>query len=90
MVEPTMKGTLVPHEDRVIVRKIKEDKTPGGVILPDGFKNQARGIVVAVGPGAASFKKDDCVLFVRSGVKIHWDGDELVVLRQGEIIAQVK
>lgn len=90
-----------PLNDRVIIRRLEEEeKTKGGIVLPDTAKEKPiRGQVVAVGPGkvldngdtrALSVKKGDIVIFGKySGTEIKLDGHELVVMREEDILGIV-
>ena len=87
-----------PLHDRVVVRRIEEDeRTPGGIIIPDTAKEKPqRGEVIAVGPGARDekgvvqpldVKAGDRILFGKwsgSGVKI--DGEELLIMKESDIL----
>jgi chaperonin GroES len=88
-----------PLEDRVIVKALDaEEKTAGGIIIPDNAKEKPqKGEVVAVGPGkisdegekiAMSLKKGDKVLYGKySGTEITIDGDEYLIMREGDVLA---
>jgi chaperonin GroES len=87
-----------PLQDRVLVRRIEqEEKTVGGIIIPDTAKEKPmEGEVVAVGPGARGedgklqpmdVKAGDRVLFVKwSGSEIKLDGEDLVVMKESDIM----
>jgi len=87
-----------PLHDRVLVRRIESDeKTAGGIIIPDTAKEKPmRGEVVAVGPGARDetgkvqpldVKKGDRVLFGKwSGTEVTIDGEELVIMKESDIM----
>jgi len=87
-----------PLHDRVLVRRIEGDeKTAGGIIIPDTAKEKPmRGEVVAVGPGARDetgkvqpldVKKGDRVLFGKwSGTEVTIDGEELVIMKESDIM----
>jgi chaperonin GroES len=87
-----------PLQDRVVVRRIKEEeKTPGGIIIPDTAKEKpSEGEVVAVGPGARNDKGDvvpvevkagDRVLFGKwSGTEVKIDGQELLIMKESDIM----
>lgn len=90
-----------PLHDRVVVRRLDvEDKTPGGIIIPDTAKEKPmEGVVVAVGPGARDnegklipldVKKDDRVLFGKwSGTEVTLNGEELVIMKESDIMGIV-
>jgi chaperonin GroES len=87
-----------PLQDRVLVRRVaEEEKTKGGIIIPDTAKEKpAEGEVVAVGNGKAddkgkvrplSVKKGDRVLFGKySGNEIKVDGVDHLILREDDIL----
>lgn len=88
-----------PLHDRVLIRRMKEEeKTKGGIIIPDTAKEKPiEGEVVAVGDGKAlesgqrvplAVKKGDRVLFGKySGNEIRVDGEDLVIMREDDILA---
>ena len=79
---------LNPTEDRVIVRKIKETMSEGGIAIPEAATSkQFCAEVIAVGPATKAIKVNDKILFTRAGLKILWKNEELVVLRESEVIA---
>ena len=87
-----------PLHDRVLVRRIEaEEKTAGGIIIPDTAKEKPQeGEVVAVGPGARdetgklvelSVKAGDRVLFGKwSGSEVKIDGEELLIMKESDIM----
>ncbi len=90
-----------PLDDRVVVEPLEaEDKTPGGILLPDTAKQKPqRGRVLSVGPGKllddgnrakVSVVKGDEVLYGRySGTDIEVDRKEIKILRESDILAKV-
>lgn len=92
---------LRPLHDRVIVKRLEEDKkSAGGILIPDSAAEKPlKAQVVAVGPGKRSddgrihpvdVKKGDTVLIGKySGTEVKVDGDDLVVLREDDIMAVV-
>jgi chaperonin GroES len=88
-----------PLQDRVIVRRMEEEKTaPGGIILPDSATEKPiKGEVVAVGKGLVQdngdlrpldLKVGDEVLFGKySGTEIKLDGEELLVMKEDDVMA---
>jgi chaperonin GroES len=94
--------TVTPLGDRVLVKRVAaDDKTKGGIILPDTAKEKPReGIVVAVGNGKLldtgkrqemSVKKNDRVLFSSyAGSEIKMDGEEMLILGEDEILAVIE
>jgi chaperonin GroES len=93
---------LKPLYDRVVVKKIEvEQKTSGGIILPDTAKEESQiGEVIAVGEGRLldngeirplKVKVGDKVLFSKyAGNEIKLDGEELLVIREEDILAIVE
>jgi chaperonin GroES len=91
-----------PLDDRVVVEPLEaEDKTAGGILLPDSAKQKPqRGRVVAVGPGklresgersALSIGKGDEVIYGRyAGNDIQMDRKELKILRESDILAKIE
>jgi chaperonin GroES len=91
-----------PLHDRVIVRRIEEEeKTKGGIIIPDTAKEKpVEGEIVAAGDGkllengkkqALEVKKGDRVLFGKyAGTEIKIDGEEHLIMREDDIIAVVE
>ncbi|MBL7124789.1 MAG: co-chaperone GroES [Dehalococcoidales bacterium] len=91
---------LQPLADRVIVRPIeKEEVTKGGIVLPDTAKEKPQeGKVLAVGPGrlsedgkriAMDVKVGDIVVYARyGGTEIKVEGEELMILRESDILAK--
>jgi chaperonin GroES len=87
-----------PLHDRVLIRRVEqEEKTPGGIIIPDTAKEKPmEGEVIAVGPGARDesgkvqpldVKPGDRVLFGKwSGTEIRLDNEEFVVLKESDIM----
>ncbi len=87
-----------PLGDRVVVRRVKEDqKTAGGIIIPDSAKEKpSQGEVVAVGPGGRDesgkltpldVKVGDRVLFGKwSGTEVKLDGEELLIMKESDIM----
>ena len=90
---------LKPLSDRVVVKPEEaEEKTASGIILPDTAKEKPQlGIVVAVGKGKMSdsgnmikmdVKVNDKVLYGKySGTEITFEGDELLIMRESDILA---
>ena len=90
-----------PLQDRVLVRRIEEEeKTKGGIIIPDTAKEKPmEGEVIAAGPGARGddgalhpldVKVGDRVLFGKwSGTEIKIDGEDLVVMKESDIMGVV-
>ena len=88
-----------PLHDRVIVKRMEEERTsPGGIVLPDGATEKPiKGEVIAVGNGrvldsgkmrALDVKAGGQVLFGKySGTEIKVDGEELLVMKEDDIVA---
>jgi len=90
------KSQITPLHDRVIIKPAPaEEKTAGGIIIPDTAKEKPqRGTVIAAGPGKkdepVTVKKGDTVLYGKySGTEIRVDGQDLLILREGDILAIV-
>ena len=91
-----------PLHDRVLVRRIEaEEKTKGGIIIPDTAKEKPQeGEVIAVGPGARDdngkvqpldVKKGDRILFGKwSGTEVKIDGDDLLIMKESDILGVVE
>jgi chaperonin GroES len=87
-----------PLHDRILVRRIEADeKTAGGIIIPDTAKEKPQeGEVIAVGPGARNeagqlqpldVKAGDRILFGKwSGTEVKIDGEELLIMKESDIM----
>ena len=87
-----------PLHDRVVVKRIDaEEKTAGGIIIPDSAKEKpSQGEITAVGPGARDesgkiaaldVKAGDRVLFGKwSGTEVKIDGEELLIMKESDIL----
>ncbi|MBV1708145.1 MAG: co-chaperone GroES [Hyphomicrobiales bacterium] len=90
-----------PLHDRVVVKRLDgEEKSKGGIIIPDTAKEKPQeGQVVAVGPGGRDeagklipidLKKGDKVLFGKwSGTEVKIDGEELLIMKESDIMGVV-
>ena len=90
-----------PLHDRVVVRRLEgEEKTKGGIIIPDNAKEKpSEGVIIAVGPGGRDeagkltpldVKKNDKVLFGKwSGTEVKIDGQELLIMKESDIMGIV-
>ena len=90
--------TFRPLHDRVVVRRLDaEEKTAGGIIIPDTAKEKPmEGEVIAVGPGARNetgalvpldVKAGDKILFGKwSGTEVKLDGEELLIMKESDIM----
>ena len=91
-----------PLHDRVVVRRVEsEEKTAGGIIIPDTAKEKpSEGVIVAVGPGARDesgkhiapdVKEGDKVLFGKwSGTEVTIDGQELIIMKESDIMGVIE
>ncbi len=89
---------FTPLHDRVLVRRVQgEEKTKGGLIIPDNAKEKpAEGLVISVGPGARkdsgeliapTVKAGDTILFGKwSGTEVTIDGEELLIMKESDIL----
>ena len=89
---------FTPLHDRVLVRRVEsEEKTAGGLIIPDSAKEKpAEGIIVAIGAGARDdsgariapdVKEGDKILFGKwSGTEITLDGEEMLIMKESDIM----
>lgn len=93
---------LRPLNDRILVKRVaEEDKTKGGIIIPDTAKEKpAEGKVVAVGNGRMNddgkripleIKKDDRILFGKyGGQEIKVEGEEYLIMREDEVLCVIE
>jgi chaperonin GroES len=91
-----------PLHDRVVVRRIEaEEKTAGGIIIPDTAKEKPQeGEIVAVGPGARDesgkivsldVQAGDRVLFGKwSGTEVRIDGQDLLIMKENDIMGVIE
>ena len=91
-----------PLHDRVLVRRIEgDDRTKGGIIIPDTAKEKPmEGEIVSVGPGARddkgvmvamSVKAGDRVLFGKwSGTEVKLNGEELIIMKESDIMGVIE
>ena len=91
-----------PLHDRVVVRRIEADeKTKGGIIIPDTAKEKPQeGEIVAVGPGArdekgnvvpTDLKAGDRILFGKwSGTEVRIDGEELLIMKESDVMGVIE
>ena len=95
-----MAARMRPLHDRVIVKRIEEEeRTRGGIIIPDSAKEKpAEGRVVAVGPGRTedgkviklAVKAGDRVLFTKyAGTEVKLDGEEHLIVREDDILGVI-
>ena len=91
-----------PLHDRVVVRRLEqEEKTAGGIIIPDTAKEKPQeGEIVAVGPGARDesgkvmpldVKAGDRVLFGKwSGTEVRIEGEDLLIMKESDLMSVVE
>ena len=91
-----------PLHDRVVIRRVEaEEKTAGGIIIPDTAKEKPmEGEVVAAGPGARGddgklqpldVKAGDRVLFGKwSGTEVKLDGEDLIIMKESDIMGIIE
>ena len=91
-----------PLHDRVVVRRVEaEERTAGGIIIPDTAKEKPQeGEIIAVGPGARGedgkiqpldVKAGDRVLFGKwSGTEVRIDGEDLLIMKESDIMGVVE
>jgi|TARA_B110000093_G_scaffold74467_1_gene80967 chaperonin GroES len=92
---------FTPLHDRVLVERVEgEEKTAGGLIIPDNAKEKpAEGMIVSVGAGlrdddgeriALDVKKGDKILFGKwSGTEVTVDGKELLIMKENDILGVI-
>ena len=93
--------TFRPLNDRVVVKRLEgEEKTKGGIIIPDSAKEKPQeGKIIAVGPGARDesgklvpldLKVGDNILFGKwSGSEVKIDGDDLLIMKESDVLGVV-
>ena len=91
-----------PLHDRVIVKRLEEERTsPGGIVIPDSAAEKpSQGKIISVGKGKIlengnvrplDVKAGDKILFGKySGTEVKMDGDELVVMREEDVMAVIE
>lgn len=94
--------SLRPLHDRILVRRVEsEEKTQGGIIIPDIAKEKPQeGEVIAVGPGirneagqlqALDVKSGDRILFAKwSGSEIKINGEDLLIMKEGDVMGIIE
>lgn len=94
--------TFRPLHDRILVRRVEaEEKTAGGIIIPDTAREKPQeGEVVAVGPGARDERGEiqpldvrvgDRILFGKwSGTEIRLDGEDLLIMKESDVMGVVE
>lgn len=88
---------MKPINDRVVVKPAPaEEKTKGGIIIPDTAKEKPqRGEVVAVGPGKdgnlMTVQVGDTVLYGKyAGQELHYDGEDYLIMREDDVLGVVE
>jgi len=91
-----------PLHDRVVVRRVEsEEKTAGGIIIPDTAKEKPQeGEIIAVGPGARDesgklipldVKAGDRILFGKwSGTEVKIDGEDLLIMKESDVMGIIE
>jgi chaperonin GroES len=91
-----------PLHDRVLVRRVKEEeKTKGGIIIPDTAQEKPQeGEIIAVGPGARDesgkvveldVKVGDRILFGKwSGTEVKIDGEDLIIMKESDVLGIIE
>ena len=91
-----------PLHDRVVVRRMEEERTtPGGIVIPDGATEKPmRGVIIAIGTGKRLDNGDVCALAVQvgdvvlfgkySGTEVKVGAEELVVMREDDIMGVIE
>ncbi|MCB1463773.1 MAG: co-chaperone GroES [Nitratireductor sp.] len=94
--------TFRPLHDRILVRRIEaEDKSAGGIIIPDTAKEKpSEGEVIAVGPGARDetgklveldVRVGDRILFGKwSGTEVKIDGEDLLIMKESDVMGVIE
>jgi len=87
---------MKPVNDRVVIKPAKaEEKTKGGIIIPDTAKEKPqRGKVIAVGPGKdgnkPTVKKGDVVLYGKyAGQELHHEGTDYLIMKEDDILVVI-
>ncbi len=95
-------ANIRPLQDRIILKRVKEEeKTKGGIIIPDTAKEKPQeGEIVAVGPGARDeagkltpidVKAGDRVLFGKwSGTEVKIDGQDLLIMKESDVMGVIE
>ncbi len=90
---------VVPLNDKIVVKRLEaEEKTAGGIVLPDSAKEKPkRGTIISVGDGRLldtgkrnplQVKKGDQVLFTSyAGTEVKYEGEEMIIMDEGDILA---
>jgi chaperonin GroES len=102
MAKKKLGVTLEPLDDRVVVERLEaEEKTAGGIVLPDTAKEKPqKARVIAAGPGKTldsgerapmGVKPGDLVLIGKwSGTEVTVEGEELLIMRESDVLAKIE
>ena len=102
MADTKVKVGIKPLGDRVLIQRVEaEEKTSGGIVLPDSAKEKPKeGIVMALGPGKLlengerstfTVTANDRVIFSSyAGTEVKWQGEEYLIMSEEDILATVK
>ena len=102
MATSSVTTTFTPLHDRILVRRLEEGETVrGGIIIPDSAKEKPQeGKIVAVGPGARDesgklvpldVKAGDRILFGKwSGTEVKVDGEDLLIMKESDVLGIVE
>ena len=94
--------SIKPLGDHILVRRLEaEEKTRGGIVLPDSAKEKPKeGVVIAAGPGRTlesgervppAVKTDNRVIFSSyAGTEVKWEGEEYLLIREEDILGVVQ
>ncbi|MDZ5761282.1 co-chaperone GroES [Lyticum sinuosum] len=97
----TDKNKIMPMHDKIVVKKKDgEDKTPGGILLPESAKDKPiQGTVIAVGSGVRDkdgkvipldVKIGDQIIFAKwGGTEIKFDGEEYLIIKESDVLAKL-
>lgn len=95
------KNKIMPMHDKIVVkRKEGEEKTPGGILLPETAKDKPiEGVVIAVGSGIRNEKGEvipldvkvgDKIIFAKwGGTEIEIDGEKLLIIKENDVLAKI-
>jgi len=91
---------LIPLGDRVVIKQLKAEMTKSGIVLPGAAKEKPQeAVVIAVGPGGVVegkeitmlVKVNDKIIYSKyAGTEVKIDGEELIIVRQNDILAIVE
>jgi len=102
MADTQVKVGIKPLGDRVLIQRVEaEEKTSGGIVLPDSAKEKPKeGIVIALGPGKLLENGERSTFTVQAGnrvifssyagTEVKWQGDEFLIMSEEDILATVQ